>query len=228
VRKLVLEFAPRALHVLDAGCGRGELVAELSRALPGTRLAGADVSDTSRRSAQVRCPDAEIFTLDLDAEDFPSQKAQRLCHFDVVICSEVLEHLADDGRALGRLRELLKPGGLLIVTVPGGSRSRFDELIGHRRHYTRRSLRELLGAGDLSCERLWAWGFPFHNAYRSAVRLAARFAFEPAAESSAAPPGLEQRWLGYAYRLCGSALKPLYYANRTFWGEQLIAVARRR
>jgi trans-aconitate methyltransferase len=67
VRKLVVEFAPRALHVLDAGCGRGELVAELSRALPGARLAGADVSDTSRRSARVRCPDAEIFTLDLAA-----------------------------------------------------------------------------------------------------------------------------------------------------------------
>jgi len=225
VRKLLLELAPRALHVLDAGCGRGELLLELSRALPGARLSGADVSSESRNSAQALCPAAEIFSLDLEASDFDNAQRERLGRYDVVICSEVLEHLDDDALALARLRELLAASGLLVVTVPGGARSRFDELIGHRRHYSRRSLRALLESGGFTVEELWAWGFPFHNAYRSAVRLASRFAFRPGREP---PAGLGQGFLSRAYRLFGRALKPLYYANRRYWGEQLIAVARRR
>jgi SAM-dependent methyltransferase len=229
VRKLLLELAPRALEVLDAGCGRGELLADLSRALPGARLSGADVSSESRQSAERLCPAAEIFALDLAAPDFESVHRDKLGRFDVVICSEVLEHLDEDVVAVRRLAQLLSPHGLLVVTVPGGKRSRFDELIGHRRHYTRRSLRALLGDRDLRVERLWSWGFPFHNAYRSAVRLASRYAVSPTAEPSAAlGGGLRERLLSRAYRLFGRALKPLYYANRRYWGEQLIAVARRR
>jgi SAM-dependent methyltransferase len=230
VRKLLLELAPRALHVLDAGCGRGELLAELSKALPGARMSGADVSAEGRRAAQASCPAAEIFELDLEASGFAATQQQRLGRYDVVVCSEVLEHLDDDALGLARLTALLAPGGLLVVTVPGGKKSRFDELIGHRRHYSRRTLRSLLKGGDLAVERLWAWGFPFHNAYRSAVRLASRFAFAPPSERGPAPPADEPRneWLGRAYRWFGGALKPLYYANRRYWGEQLIAAARRR
>ena len=225
VRKLLIELSPRALDVLDAGCGRGELLVDLGRVLPGARLSGADVSSESRNSAQALCPAAEIFELDLEAPDFDSAQQGRLGRYDVVICSEVLEHLESDALALRRLHDLLRPTGLLIVTVPGGERSRFDELIGHRRHYTRRSLRALLEGGGLKVERLWAWGFPFHNAYKSAVRLASRVAFEPGAGSHT---GLGKSWLGRAYGLFGRALKPLYYLNRPYWGEQLIAVARRR
>lgn len=227
VRKLVLELAPRALHVLDAGCGRGELLADLSRAVPGARLAGADVSAASRLSAQALCPTADIFELDLEAPDFEATHGQRLGRFDVVVCSEVLEHLRDDLLAVRRLRDLLSPDGVLLVTVPGGKRSRFDELIGHRRHYSRSALAAMLREAGLSVERSWAWGFPFHNAYRSAVRVASRFAFRPGAQP-AGEGSHGRRWLSRAYRLFGRALKPLYYANRRYWGEQLIAVARRR
>jgi len=226
VRKLLLELAPRALEVLDAGCGRGELLSELGKAFPGARLSGADVSAESRKSAKALCPAAEIFELDLEAADFEVRHADKLGRYDVVICSEVLEHLRDDVLAVRRLHGLLGGAGLLIVTVPGGGRSRFDELIGHQRHYTRRSLRALLEGGGLAIERVWCWGFPFHNAYRSAVRLASRFAFD--AGGQAQPAGLPRQWLGRAYSLFGRLLKPLYYANRPYWGEQLIAVARRR
>ena len=37
---------------------------------------------------------------------------------DLVICSEVVEHLTDDARALKELYRVLKPGGLLILATP--------------------------------------------------------------------------------------------------------------
>jgi SAM-dependent methyltransferase len=38
--------------------------------------------------------------------------------FDVVLCSHVLEHVADDRRAIGELRRVLRPGGFAAVLVP--------------------------------------------------------------------------------------------------------------
>jgi 2-polyprenyl-3-methyl-5-hydroxy-6-metoxy-1,4-benzoquinol methylase len=226
IRKLAIEFMPRAENIIDAGCGQGQLLVELRRALPGARLTGADVSAESRRQAALRCPEARISSLDLEGDGFDFDHEDLLSKFDLAVCSEVLEHLEHDRLAAARLARLLHPGGAAIVTVPGGKKSRFDELIGHRRHYTKRELRQVLESAGFRVERLVAWGFPFHNLYRSAVRVASRFAFKPAAVGTEpAPPtsSLADR----AYALSGRLLKPLYYANRPYWGEQLIAVVRR-
>lgn len=61
---------------------------------------------------------------------------------DVVLALDVLEHLDDDVNALREIRRILKPAGLLIVTVPampslwGGQ----DMVSEHRRRYTRKTL----------------------------------------------------------------------------------------
>src|SRR3989338_1057110 len=39
-------------------------------------------------------------------------------YFDFIICSEVLEHLHNDGKALIELKRILKPGGIVVITVP--------------------------------------------------------------------------------------------------------------
>jgi SAM-dependent methyltransferase len=196
--------------------------------LPGALVSGADVSSESRRQAKQRCPSAEVFELDLQAADFESAQAARIERFDLVVCSEVLEHLPDDALAVSRLKRLLSPSGVMIVTVPGGKKSRFDELIGHLRHYGKRELSLLFTTQGLRSELLWAWGFPFHNAYRTAVRVASRFAFsQPGPTATPGSRSPIETWLARGYELCGRALLPLYYANRPYWGEQLIAVVRR-
>jgi SAM-dependent methyltransferase len=50
--------------------------------------------------------------LDVTGIPFPDD------HFDVVICSHVLEHVPDDRKAMHELRRVLKPGGLAILLVP--------------------------------------------------------------------------------------------------------------
>ena len=104
---------------------------------------------------------------------------------------------------------------MLVATVPGGKMSRFDAAIGHQRHYDEERLRALLSDASLRVESVLAWGFPFHNLYRHAVRAASRFSMPGGATSA----------LSNAYVAFSRLLNPLFYLNLKKGGEQMIAVA---
>ena len=76
-------------------------------------------------------------------------------NFDTVICSNVLEHICDHERALKNIKEILKPGGKLVLLVPCNPAiySGLDEELGHYRRYTRDELNRVLGVA----------GFTVHN-----------------------------------------------------------------
>lgn len=75
-------------------------------------------------------------------EDLPFEPGS----FDCILCSEVLEHVPDDGKAARELRRVLADGGVLIITVP--YRRRFwaedDEYVGHVRRYEPGELEQTL------------------------------------------------------------------------------------
>jgi SAM-dependent methyltransferase len=224
VLALVRDHARSASQVLEVGCGQGALLRKLELELPAAVVHGTDVSPKSLERSRQLGSRAELFQLDLTSLDFDATHAERFGHFDLVICSEVLEHLADDRRALERIAQLLAPGGHLIVTVPSGQRTRFDAAIGHVRHYTRRSLAHRLRETGFEVERVMAWGFPFHNLYRLLITLGAQLSMAPNGGTRGSPSGA----LGFGYRALSRALKPLYFLNRPYWGTQLFAVARKR
>ncbi len=69
---------------------------------------------------------------------------------DFVFSISVLEHIDDDAAVLREFRRVLKPGGRVFIYVPAlpALWSAMDDLVGHRRRYTRRSLgRRLSDAG---------------------------------------------------------------------------------
>lgn len=75
---------------------------------------------------------------------------------DAVLALDVLEHLDDDAAALAEVGRLVRPGGLLVVTVPAlpslwGAQ---DEINHHRRRYTRRSLRDAFARARLPNPRV--------------------------------------------------------------------------
>ena len=107
VASVVESLAPDS--VLDAGCGEGETIARLDRLLP-ARVAAVDLSPeavafTAGRSPRVEAAVASVYEL-------PFADGA----FDLVLCLEVLEHLADPAAAVAELARV--SGGDLVVSVP--------------------------------------------------------------------------------------------------------------
>jgi SAM-dependent methyltransferase len=104
-------------------------------------------------------PGGKVFGLDLEpqhAQSIPEQiefvvgRVERTpltdSYFDVILALDVFEHLDDDQAALREAVRLLKPGGLLLLTVPAlpSLWGRQDIASEHRRRYTKQSLSDLL------------------------------------------------------------------------------------
>lgn len=76
--------------------------------------------------------------------------------FETVLALDVIEHIEDDAASVQALVNRLRPGGLLILTVPAYQWlwSEHDRVNGHFRRYNRGGLAALLAPGPLRIERL--------------------------------------------------------------------------
>ncbi|WP_241005380.1 bifunctional 2-polyprenyl-6-hydroxyphenol methylase/3-demethylubiquinol 3-O-methyltransferase UbiG [Nocardioides sp. zg-1228] len=96
--------------------------------------------------------------------------------FDVVSAFDVVEHCADDARAVAELLRVLAPGGRMLISVPAyqWAWSDHDVQAGHHRRYTRRSVVALVeGAGARVLRTTYAFGgvFPLFAAERLRRRV---------------------------------------------------------
>ena len=140
-------------RVLEVGSGTGLLTRFLAKRehVLATDLDPDYVALLRRRFAND--PHVEVRRLDLArlADDGIPRHA-----FDTVICSNVLEHVADDGSALRAMRDVLVPGGRVVLVVPAlqalyGS---IDRAIHHHRRYARSDLVDKLRAAGLDVEHV--------------------------------------------------------------------------
>jgi SAM-dependent methyltransferase len=78
--------------------------------------------------------------------------------FDSILCLNVLEHIPDDEGTLARFRELLAPGGRLLLLVPAHPSlyGAIDRALEHQRRYRRSGLRALLERTGFEVEQLRA------------------------------------------------------------------------
>lgn len=76
--------------------------------------------------------------------------------FDLITALDVLEHLDDDRGAVESMVAMLRPGGILVVTVPAFSLlwDEHDEINHHRRRYTAKGLRSVLEGQGLDQVRV--------------------------------------------------------------------------
>jgi SAM-dependent methyltransferase len=145
VRRDLDEGAP--LRLLDVGCGTGRLLRDL-RQLGDTY--GVDASDEAIDFSRKRGVAARVEKADLRHLPFADKS------FDVITAVDTLEHLADDVGALREWGRVLSRDGRLLIFVPAHRWlwSLQDEVSGHQRRYTARSLREAIDAAGLRVVRM--------------------------------------------------------------------------
>lgn len=152
------------MRVLDAGCGTGRHLCEAFRT-QGLYVAGLDIKKEDLEKARVFLglladgSYGDWLVLKGDITVLPFQDGA----FDLVICSEVLEHIWDNKRAVRELVRVLKGGGDLVVSVPryfpericwALSRAYHEEEGGHVRIYKKEELRILFEAAGLQCRSI--------------------------------------------------------------------------
>jgi SAM-dependent methyltransferase len=139
--------------VLEHGCGTGFVLTQLQRLFPHAKVMGADPFAEGLALARRRFAGPLIQT-DLIGAGFREQ-------FDLIGLFDVLEHLDDDVGVLRAIREQLRPGGRLLLTVPAHMAlwSDYDIASGHRRRYSRPQLETQLGAAGFKTE--YCTGFMF-------------------------------------------------------------------
>ena len=104
-------------RLLDLGCGAGRHAAEACRR--GATVVALDMSAPDLKEARDRLADvdperARSLAVQGDALRLPFADGS----FDRIIAAEVLEHIPDDAGAMAELARVLRPGGLVAVTVP--------------------------------------------------------------------------------------------------------------
>lgn len=114
VRAEILPLLPtgRVDRVLEIGCGGGDTLAYLQSQDRCRWTCGVEVFPAAAEAARGRLDD--VYEGNIEQIDLPVAPAS----LDVVLCLDVLEHLIDPWSTTSRLARLLKPGGVLIASIP--------------------------------------------------------------------------------------------------------------
>ncbi len=159
----ILNIKPKD-RVLDAGCGTGRHACEMFRTLDAD-VVGVDLNMEDLRKAALTLRllsdngNGSWIVSRADATKLPFRDSS----FDLIICSEVLEHIPESGAAISELVRVLKPGKDLVVSVPRFMPERIcwalssdyhNEPGGHIRIYRKRELLSLLEKAGTKCWKI--------------------------------------------------------------------------
>jgi ubiquinone/menaquinone biosynthesis C-methylase UbiE len=120
-KRMVAKHVPSQGRILDIGSGTAPVSPDMRRTVL------CDLSAEAMRN--VECESKVVASITA----MPFENAS----FDYVLCSEVLEHVSEDDKAIAELRRVLRPGGVLVATVPYQKRywAEDDVFVGHVRRY---------------------------------------------------------------------------------------------
>lgn len=170
-------------RIVDVGCGDGTATQLVKRLDPRNIVIGVDWS--AMALVQARARGLLVIQGGVDASGLPLPDSSA----DVVIMSELIEHLVDTDAAVDEAHRVLRPGGILLLSTPNlaawfnrgliglGIQPVFSEVslrgiygrpghevVGHLRLFTRRALVEFLAARGFRCEQVQ--GAPYHDVPR--------------------------------------------------------------
>ena len=121
-------------RMLEVGAGRGHFLRALHKRFPWLELSAHENATEALEALR----NLDFLDAVYEGELAPDG---RLGHagFHAIVCSEVLEHIEEDGAALSAMCAILRPGGRLFLTVPlrDALWTQVDDAVGHFRRYSR-------------------------------------------------------------------------------------------
>ena len=141
---------PEPGTILDAGCGKGVFTFAAARIFPRALVTGADSSLELVERNTILAERLGTNNIRFETQDVTQLEAREA--YDLIIATDVLEHVEDDRGLLRRFLYALQRGGRLVLHVPhvtrhvlGWSRLNFTEIEGHvRPGYSLDGLRQML------------------------------------------------------------------------------------
>lgn len=134
--------------ILDIGCGAGTMSFYLAN--KGHNILGIDISSKAIKECAASNRELHFKNIKFAQVDFPKELPNE--KFDVVIFTEVIEHLENGQNALVSIYKLLKPNGIMILSTPSnkaplyrfGLTKNFDKRVGHMKRYSTTELSKLI------------------------------------------------------------------------------------
>jgi len=162
-RTILNLFKKYNLHgrIIDVGCGDGTLLSLLPKNSD-NELYGFDISNEVIEHAKKRGSISKLFVGDLTkSETLPKEK------FDVVICSDVLEHIRDHRCAVRNISKIVKKRGELVISVPHSMKywTKHDDFSGHYTRFERPEFEKELEMNGFRIIESFTWGFPIYAIY---------------------------------------------------------------
>ncbi|HET9335701.1 MAG TPA: class I SAM-dependent methyltransferase [Sphingomicrobium sp.] len=138
---------PKGARILELGAGTGHNLAMLSRF---GKVEASELDPVARELASERLGRPAVEAALPDLSMFPADS------YDMIALLDVLEHVPDDKGSLAAIRDRLKPGGALLLTVPINPWmwSAHDVAHHHHRRYRKQEIRRLAEAAGYEIELL--------------------------------------------------------------------------
>jgi 2-polyprenyl-3-methyl-5-hydroxy-6-metoxy-1,4-benzoquinol methylase len=119
---------------LEIGCGTGDFIQQIVQN-ENLEITGSEIYLKGLLYAKKNLPNVDFIQFDVTRGVIGTE-------FDLMVAFDVIEHIEDDIAAISNIRKMLHKDGCLIITVPQHMFlwSKLDEIVKHKRRYTRREL----------------------------------------------------------------------------------------
>lgn len=171
-RRITLDYLKPAFEqhdacYMDVGCSSGYMLEDVAARYPKALLCGCDCFSAGLLQCHGRLPKIPLFQTDI------TQAPVGEGIFDAVSCLNVLEHINDDMAALRSMRRMLKPDGLLALSIPlgPGLYDMFDEIHYHIRRYSLPEMRKKLAEAGFQVQFSNAIGVLIYPAFYLTKKL---------------------------------------------------------
>jgi len=110
IPEMILGLVSSSNKILDLGCGEGGIISAILKKFPNKRIVGIDISPRRINLLKNKFPKQTFLCKDINSTHLKSNG------FDLIICTQVIEHVEDDKMLIKEIYRLLEKGGHLYIT----------------------------------------------------------------------------------------------------------------